>query len=53
LDETKLDKLKELSPKIYSQIRNAKNSGRIIDICLLKLFDLEEDDIDFLIEKYY
>ena len=53
MDETKLDKLKELSPNAYSQIRNVKNFKRIIDICLLKLFNLEEEDIDLLMEKYY
>ena len=53
MDETKLEKLKELNSKVYSQIRNLKNSKRIIDICLLRLFDLDEENIDFLIEKYY
>lgn len=53
IDETKLDKLKELNPNVYSQIRNLKNSKRIIDICLLSLFDLDEENIDLLIEKYY
>jgi len=53
IDETKLDKLKEISPNTYSQIRNEKPPRRIIDILLFKLFNLVEEDIDLLIEKYY
>ena len=53
VDETKLDKLREISPNTYSQIRNENPPGRIIDILLLILFDLAEEDIDLLIEKYY
>ena len=53
VDETKLDKLREISPNTYSQIRNEKTPRRIIDILLLILFDLVEEDIDLLIEKYY
>ena len=53
IDETKLDKLREISPNTYSQIRNEKTPRRIIDILLFKLFDLVEEDIDLLIEKYY
>jgi len=52
-DKTRLDRLKEINPNIYSQIQNVNIPQRIIDICLLKLFDLEEDDIDLLSEKYY
>jgi len=52
-DESILYKLKQLSPNTYSQIRNVKNFKRIIDICLLKLFDLDEENINLLIEKYY
>jgi hypothetical protein len=53
IDKTKLDNLKELSPNTYSQIRKVKNFKRIIDICLLKLFNLREEEIDLLMEKYY
>ena len=53
IDKAKLNKLKEIDPNIYSQIRNIKYPKRIIDICLLRLFDLEEEDIDLLSEKYY
>jgi hypothetical protein len=52
-DETKLDKLKEISPNTYSQIRNEKNPRRIIDILFFILFDLNEEEIDLLLEKYY
>ncbi len=53
IDETKLDKLREVSPNTYSQIRNEKNPRRIIDILFFILFDLNEEEIDLLIEKYY
>ncbi|MBY9014575.1 MAG: Eco57I restriction-modification methylase domain-containing protein [Candidatus Lokiarchaeota archaeon] len=53
VDETKLDKLREISPNTYSQIRNEKPPRRIIDILLFILFDIVEEDIDILIEKYY
>ena len=53
IEKTKLDKLKEINPEFYSQIRNVKNPQRIIDICLFNLFELAEEDIDRLIEKYY
>ena len=53
IDETKLDKLREISPNTFSQIRNEKSPRRIIDILLFKLFSLVEEDIDLLIEKYY
>ena len=53
IDKTRLDKLKELNPNIYSQIRNINIPQRVIDICLLNLFDLVEEDIDLLSEKYY
>ena len=53
VDETKLDKLREISPNTYSQIRNGKPPRRIIDILLFILFDLVEEDIDLLIEKYF
>ena len=53
VDETKLDKLREISPNTYSQIQNEKPPRRIIDILLFILFDLVEEDIDLLIEKYY
>ena len=53
VDETKLDKLREISPNTYSQIRNENPPGRIIDILLFILFDIVEEDIDILIEKYY
>jgi len=51
--KTKLDMLKEISPNTYSQIRNEKNPRRIIDILFFILFDLVEEDLDLLIEKYY
>jgi len=53
IDETKLNKLREVSPNTYSQIRNEKNPRRIIDILFFILFDLNEEEIDLLIEKYY
>jgi adenine-specific DNA-methyltransferase len=53
VNETKLDKLRELFPDTYSQIRNEKTPRRIIDILLFILLDIVEDDIDILIEKYY
>ena len=53
IDETKLDKLKEISPNTYSQIRNEKNPRRIIDTLFFILFDLNEEEIDLLIKKYY
>ncbi|NVM17674.1 MAG: Eco57I restriction-modification methylase domain-containing protein [Candidatus Lokiarchaeota archaeon] len=53
IDETKFDRLREISPNTFSQIQNEKYPRRIIDILLLKLFDLVEEDIDLLIEKYY
>jgi adenine-specific DNA-methyltransferase len=52
-DETKFDKLREIAPNSYSLIRNEKNLHRIIDNFFFKLFDLAEEDIDILIEKYY
>jgi hypothetical protein len=53
IDETKFDKLRKISPNIYSLIRNEKNPQWIIDNFFFRLFDLAEEDIDFLIEKYY
>ncbi len=53
IEKTKLDMLKELSPHAYSQIRNEKNPQRILDILFFILFDLVEEEIDLLIEKYY
>ena len=53
IDETKLDKLKEISPNTYSQIRNEKTPRRIIDKLFFMLFDLVEEEIDLLIKKYY
>ncbi len=53
IDKTKLNKLREISPNTYSQIQNEKTPQRIIDILLFNLFDLVEEDIDFLLEKYY
>jgi len=53
VDETKLDKLRDISPNTYSQIQNEKSHRRIIDILLFRLFDLVEEDIDLLIRKYY
>ncbi len=53
MDKGKFDKLKDLNLNIYSQIRDVKNFKRIIDICLLKLFGLDEEEIELLIEKYY
>jgi len=53
IDKTKFDKLKEISPNTYSQIQNEKTPRRIIDILLFNLFNLVEEDIDFLLEKYY
>ncbi len=53
VDERKLDKLREIAPNTYSQIRDVKLPRRIIDILFFKLFDLVEEDIDLLIEKYY
>ncbi|NHJ19865.1 MAG: hypothetical protein EAX91_02890 [Candidatus Lokiarchaeota archaeon] len=49
----KLNKLKELNPDIYSRIQNESNPKRIIDICFLKLFDVDEKLIDNLAKKYY
>ena len=53
IDETKLDKLREISPNTYSQIRNEKTPRRLIDILFFILFELVEEEIDLLIEKYY
>ncbi len=53
INKTKLDKLREIFPNTYSQIRNEKILRRRIDILLFKLFDLVEEDIDLLLEKYY
>jgi len=53
MDKTKFNKLREIDPNTYSQILKEKTSQRIIDIILLRLFDLVEDDIDLLLEKYY
>ncbi|MFX1448876.1 MAG: TaqI-like C-terminal specificity domain-containing protein, partial [Promethearchaeota archaeon] len=53
IDKPKLHKLKEMSPNTYSQIQNEKNLQRIIDVLIFNLFDLKEEEIDFLIEKYY
>ena len=53
IDETKLDKLREISTNTYSQLRNEKSPQRIIDILLFILFDLVEEDIDLLMDKYY
>jgi len=53
IDETKLDKLREIHPNTYSQIRNEKTPRRIIDILFFILFHLVEEEIDLLIEKYY
>jgi len=53
IDETKFDKLRKISPNIYSLIRNEKNPQRLIDNFFFSLFDLAEEDIDLLIEKYY
>jgi len=53
IDETKLDKMREISPNTYSQIRNEKAPRRIIDILFFILFHLIEEEIDLLIEKYY
>jgi len=52
-DRTKLNKLREIDPNTYSQILNEKDPKRIIDVFLFRLFDLVEEDIDPLIEKYY
>jgi len=53
VEDTKLDMLREISPNTYSQIRNEKNPRRILDILFFILFDLVEEEIDLLIEKYY
>jgi len=53
IDETKLDKLRKISPNTYSQIRNEKTPRRIIDILFFILFHLVEEEIDLLLEKYY
>ena len=53
IDKNKIDKLREINPNTYSQILNEKTPQRIIDIFFLRLFDLVEEDIDILIEKYY
>jgi len=53
INTTKLDKLREIYPNTYSQIRNEKIPRRRIDILLFKLFDLVEEDIDIFLEKYY
>ena len=49
----KLDRLKELNPDIYSGIRNESDPKKIIDICFLRLFNLDEKLIDNLDKKYY
>jgi hypothetical protein len=49
----KSDRLKELNPDIYSRIRNESDPKRIIDICFLRLFNLDEKLIDKLDKKYY
>ncbi|MFX0010336.1 MAG: Eco57I restriction-modification methylase domain-containing protein [Candidatus Hermodarchaeota archaeon] len=49
----KLDRLKELNPDIYSRIQYESNPKRIIDICFLRLFDLDEKLMDDLDKKYY
>ena len=53
IDETKFDRLREIAPNSYSLIQNEKNLQRIIDKLFFRLFDLGEEDIDLLIEKYY
>ena len=53
IDKSKLEKLKEINPYIYSQIQSIDNPQRVIDVCLFTLFDCEEDDIDRLNERYY
>ncbi|NVM45215.1 MAG: Eco57I restriction-modification methylase domain-containing protein [Candidatus Lokiarchaeota archaeon] len=53
IDTNKLLKLREISSNIYSQILNEKNPQSIIDMLFIRLFDLVDKDIDFLLEKYY
>ena len=53
IDINKLNKLKEISPNTYSQIQKEKIPRRKVDTLLFNLFDLVEEDIDFLLEKYY
>ena len=53
INKIKLDRLKELNPDIYSGIRNESDPKKIIDICFLRLFNLDEKLIDNLDKKYY
>ena len=53
MDQTKFKKIRTLNPTLFSQIRNVKNPQRVIDICFFNLFDLAEEDIDRLGEKFY